>query len=48
MAYECEIFEAVNLTLHGHYKHACTVSRVINIYKENKICLPHKEYISGH
>ena len=46
MAYKCKIFEAVNLTLNGHYKHVYTVSKVIGINIENKICLPNQEYIS--
>ena len=28
IAYKCRIFEAVNLTLHGHYTHVCTVFEV--------------------
>ena len=43
MAYKCEIFDAVNLTFHGHYMHVCTVSKVIGIDTENKICLPSRE-----
>ena len=31
MAYKHQIFETVNLTLHGHYTHVCTVSKVIGI-----------------
>ena len=41
-----KIFEAVTLTLHTHYIHVSTVSKVINT--ENKICLPNKGYTSGH
>ena len=48
MAYKSKLFEAVKLTLHGHYTHVCTVSKVIGINTENKICLPNKEYIHGH
>ena len=46
MAFKCKIFEAVNLALHGHDIHVCTVSKVIGINTENKICLPNKEYLS--
>ena len=45
MAYKCKIFVAVNITLHRHYTNVCTVSKVIDINRENEICLPHKEYI---
>ena len=31
MAFKCQIFETVNLTLHGHYSHVCIVSKVIGI-----------------
>ena len=48
MAYKCKQFKTVNLTCYGHYTHVCRVSRVIGINTENKICLPNKEYISGH
>ena len=30
MAYKSEIFEAVNLTLRGHYMYVCTVFKVIS------------------
>ena len=48
MANKCKLFEAVNLTLHGHYTHVCTVSKVVVINTENKICLPNKEYKNVH
>ena len=28
--------------------HWCTISKVIDVNKEKEICLPNKEYISGH
>ena len=34
---KCKIFEAVNLTLHGHYTHGCTVSKVIGISTERNM-----------
>ena len=45
MAYKYEIFEAVNLTLHGHYTHLCTVSKVTGINTENKMCLANNKTI---
>ena len=48
MAYKCKIFEAVNLTLHGYYTYMCTISKIIGINTENQICLPNKEYLTGH
>ena len=48
MAYKCKIFEAANLTPNGYYTYDCTVSKVIGINTENKICLKNKEYISVH
>ena len=36
MACKCKTFEAVNLTLHGHYTYVCTVSKVVGINTENK------------
>ena len=45
MACKCKTFEALNLTLHGYYKH---VSNVICMKTENKICLRNKECISGN
>ena len=26
----------------------CPISRITNVIKENEICLPEKEYVSGH
>ena len=46
VTYTFKIFEAVNLTLHMHDAHVCTVFKVIGINTENKIFLPNKEYIS--
>ena len=48
MSYKCKIFEASYLALDGHYTHICTVSRVIGIKTESRICVPNKEYISVH
>ena len=42
MAYKCNIFDAINLILYGHYTHVCTVSKDIGINTENKICVPKK------
>ena len=41
------MFETVNVELHGHYTLVFTVLKVTDIDTE-KICLPNKEYISGH
>ena len=46
-AYKYKIYEAVNLTLHGYDTLVCTVSKIIGINTENKICLPSKEYINS-
>ena len=35
-------------THHGHYTYVCTVSQINGMNTENNICLPNKEYISGH
>ena len=40
--YKCKIFETVNLPLHGHYTHICTMSKVIGIGTEKKIHLQNK------
>ena len=37
IAYKFGIFHAVNLTLHGHYTHVCTVFKVTGMNTE-KIC----------
>ena len=37
MANRCKVFEALNLILHGHYRHVCTVLKVIGINTENKM-----------
>ena len=36
MAYKYEIFDPVNLTLHGHYTCVCTVSKVTGKNAETK------------
>ena len=38
--------KAVNLTLHHHYTHMCTVSKVIGINTGNQMFLSTKEYIN--
>ena len=48
MAYKCKIFEAVNLILQGHYTDVCTVSKVIVINTENKICMSNKGFFGAH
>ena len=45
MTYKCKIFDAFNLTW-VLYTGMCTVSKVIGINIENKICLPNKQYIN--
>ena len=34
MPYKLQIFKAVNITLHGHYTHVCTVSKVTGMNTE--------------
>ena len=36
IVYKCKIFEAVKLTLDGHYTYGCTASKVICLNEENK------------
>ena len=36
------------LLVFGIDMHRCTITRVIGINKEIELCLPNKEYISGH
>ena len=42
--YKCYIFEAVNLTLHGHYTHVYRFQSNWHNTK-NKTCLQDKEYM---
>ena len=37
MVYKFEMFEAANLTLHGHYTHVYTVSKGIGMNTERNI-----------
>ena len=46
MDYKYEIFEDVNLTLHGNYTHECTVVKVIGMNTEKYV--PNKESIADH
>ena len=38
--FQYKIFEAVNLTLHGHYTHVIKMCNVVCIHTENRIFLP--------
>ena len=50
MAHKCKIFEAFQFIISWPLIfcvdiHVCTISKVIDIYKEKEICLPNKEYM---
>ena len=36
MAYKCKIFEAVSITLHGHYMHVYSL-QFIGVHTENRM-----------
>ena len=48
MAYKCKIVRLSMYHFNGHYTHVCTVSKVLDMNTENKICLANKKYISVH